>query len=285
MPVPAIANGPIALTDTTTGKHISIPLTALVFDAGKLNASAWPGYNTYKAQLDPWLDHLADIKVVVPGEVESPKPAMVIKAVAEGLPGNDVRVQFSNIVVDPADPSQRTFDARITEMQEYKGLDPATLNTVLGTEAVRGTRPGLVTIPAADVPALPKNGDYQLAAGGAAVKAKKDVAKQAAGPGKAFTVEARRAGVKGNKIKVTIADVDADLNTFTLRAEYVETLLGLKTGNLPVGLAGAANSEFMIQASPPPGGAFGVPSPGVVSLTGGREQQAATPASATIFTA
>jgi len=83
MSVPAVANGPIALTDTVTGKYISIPLTALLFDAqGKLDAQTWPPYNNYKTQLDPWLTLLVQAGAIVPGQAEAPKPAMRIEAVA-----------------------------------------------------------------------------------------------------------------------------------------------------------------------------------------------------------
>ncbi len=285
MSIQAVANGPIAFTDAIKGEFVLVPITALKFTAGVIDASSWPSYATYQAQLDPWLKYLARIGAITPGKANAPQPAMLIEAVAEGLPGNGVKVEFSNItVVDPNDSAQTTFDAKITEKQEYPGLKPDTVKSVIGTEVQRGTQPGLVTILDADTPVLPAAGVYPLAGGGDGAKSKTDINKSS-GAGKAFTIEARSDGLAGDTIQVTITDVDTIANTFTLKTAYEQSITGLKIGDLPQKLAGAPGKEFVIKVSQPAGGSFGVPAPGLAALTGGAEKADATHAAATIFTA
>jgi hypothetical protein len=283
MVIKAIANGPIGFTDIT-GKFISVPVPLLAFKAGEIDASAWPEYTTYKAELDPWLKYLVQSGAITPGEAREPEPAMLIEAAAGGLPGNAVKVEFSAITeVAPGDPTKTTFDAKITEKHTYKDLKPDTIKDIIGTEAQRGTQPGLVIITEADKSDLPKAGVYKLAGGGTSAKSSKDIDKQS-GSGKAFTVEARSNGKAGDNIKVTIGDVDATAKTFSLTVEYEESIAGLKIGDLPAKLAGDPGKEFVLKVSPPPGGSFKVPAAGLVSLSHGAEQQPATYATATVLT-
>jgi len=288
MSVVAIADGPIVFTDINTGRLVTIPVNAITFDSGKINVdgNSWPDYLTYKSVVDPWLKYLAENGRVVAGKAAPPQPAIILKAVALGSSGNDISVEFSNITeVDPHDASKTTFDAMIREKHEYTGLQPSTVQTVLGTDSVPGSQPGLVVIPAADTPLLPKEGTYQLKAGSDMVAAKRDVNQKASGATvKAFTLQAYALGTSGNMIKATVLNVDETANTFTLRVEYQESITGIKLSDLPLKLAGASGKEFIITASPPPSN-YAVPAPGVVKLSGGAESQNATKAAATVFTA
>lgn len=276
----ALGNGPVVLT-AQDGKLLLIPLSALTFDAtGNIQATKWPLYSTYKTDIDPWLQYLVSIGSLIPAATPPPKPAMVIKAADAGAAGNNIQVVFSNIVPDPSDPTnaaKTTFDATITETDTYAGIsfDSASqsfIKTVLGTETVTGTRPGLVHVKDADTPALPKAGAYPLGGGGASAKSSATVTKDPFGT--AFNVEAKKNGQDGDKTTVTISNVDATAKTFTLVAVWTQSVTGIKLADLPGKLAG-----YEITVNKPSGGDFAIPAPGPIGLSGGADAMAASTAS------
>jgi hypothetical protein len=286
----ALGSGPITLT-AQDGRLLLIPLSALTFDTtGNIQANKWPLYNNYKADVDPWLGYLVSIGALTPGTTSPPTPAMIIQAADDGRAGNNINVDFHNIVTDPADPTnaaKTTFDATVTETDTYKGLSsdstsPSFIGTVLGTEKkVKGTKPGLVHILDADIPSLslPKAGVYQLTGGGASAKSSVKVSKDPTGT--AFNVEAKKNGTDGDNTTVTISNVDATAKTFTLTAGWTQSVNGSKLADLPDSLQGSSKYEIIVNK--PNGGNFAIPVPGTIGLSGGADPTDATKASGTVF--
>ncbi len=281
---PVIGNGPVRFT-TNDGTHVTIPLTALRFDdKGLLSADAWTLYSIYKSSVDPWIASLRTSQLFVAGPAAAPKPAMVITAANAGAAGNNIQVTFDNVTPDPADPTnpaKTTFNVTIVETDSYPLLSidaasPVFVKTVLGTEKVAGTQPGLVEIPDGETPKLPKAGIDKLGGGSPTVKSNY-VVNEASGAGNAFTVRARQNGVDGDKTVVTIGNIDPVAKTFSLVAKWSDTITGLKLADLPAKLSG-----YEITVAAPASGTFGVPAPGTVVLSGGASQKPQANASATV---
>jgi hypothetical protein len=279
-----LGNGPIAFTDQS-GKMLLIPLSALTIDGNTIEAS--PPYD--KDEIRQWLQYLVNIGSLTPGTAPSPKPAMVIQAADSGLAGNNIQVAFSNIVTDPTDPNKATFDATITETDLYQGLSidstsPSLIKTVLGTEKVTGTKPGLVHVLDADTPSLPKAGTYSLKGGSDSAKS---TAKVSGDPsGTAFNVEAKKNGQDGDNTMVTVSNVDATAKTFTLTAVWTQSVKGIKLADLPGKLQGSSDPKkaYEIIVNKPNGGNFAIPAPGTIGLSGGADAREASTASGTAFT-
>jgi hypothetical protein len=215
---------------------------------------------------------------MVPDTAPTPKPAMVIKSKDPGAAGNNIRIAFSNVTVDPDNPGNSTLAMAITETDTYTGLKPSTIAGVIGTETTPGSKPGLVHLKASPAPALPKAGDYQLAGGGANPSSV-DIDKNT-GSGAAFTLEAKRAGADGDKTKVTIKDVDAVAGTFTLIATWSKTTPSpIKVSDIP------ASSAYELDVTAPTGGVLAAPVAGNVTLSGGADTDtvAALPASTIVL--
>jgi hypothetical protein len=273
-----LGNGPIAFTEQG-GQMILIPLSALILDGNAIQAN--PPYNT--DEILQWLRYLVKTGSLTAGPTPAPKAAMTIQAADPGLAGNNIQVVFSNIVPDPADPTnadKTTFDASITETDTYNGLSfdsasPSFIKTVLGTETVTGTKPGLVHIKDADTPSLPKAGSYPLTGGGAATKSSVQIPGDPSG--NAFQVEAKKIGQEGRNTTVTISNVDSSAKTFTLIAVWTQTVAGIKRGSLPGELQG---NQYEIKVDKPAGGDFAIPAPGPIGLSGGADARPASNATA-----
>jgi hypothetical protein len=271
-----LGNGPVAFTDQN-GQMLLIPLSALTLDGNTIEASA--PYNT--DEIRQWLQYLVTTGFLAAGPL-APKAAMTIQAADPGLAGNNIQVVFSNIVPDPADPTnadKTTFDATITETDTYNGLSfdsasPSFIKTVLGTEIVTGTKPGLVHIKDADTPSLPKADSYPLTGGDASNKSSVKIPGDTSG--NAFQVEAKKVGQEGKNTTVTISNVDASAKTFTLTAVWTQTVTGIKRGGLPEGLQG---NQYEIKVDKPAGGDFAIPAPGPIGLSGGADPKPAANAS------
>lgn len=287
----ALGSGPITLTAQQDGRLLLIPLSALTFDAnGIIQVTNWPLYNAYKADVDHWLGYLVSIGALTPGATPPPKPAMIIQAADPGGAGNSIQVAFSKITPDPGDPTnaaKTTFDATINETDTYPGLsiDPASpsfITSVLGTQTVIGTRPGLVHVLDAVPPAppaqlaLPLAGTYPLGGGTASKKSSAAVINNDSS-GNSFQVEAKKNGLDGNNTTVTICNVDPTAKTFTLVATWTQpTITGIKLADLPGKLTGTG---YEITVKPPDGGDFAIPAPGTIGLSGGADAVTASPAS------
>jgi hypothetical protein len=288
MPSAAVGDSPVEFTDTN-GNQVSIPLSALEFDANNnLTVTGWPGYTTYKAQVDPYLQYLAAAGAIraAPVAVTTSKPAMVISAADPGSAGNNLQVAFGNITPDPANPddaTKTTFDATITEQESYKqlGVDanaPNFVKKVLGTQTITGSQPGAVHVHDADTPTLPKAGIYPLGGGGNNANSAANIPANTGG-GEAFTVEARKSGGDGDATTVTIADVDTQANTFSLTTAWSQNVTGIKLADLPGKLQG---NSYAISVAPPTSGSFAVPAAGKSGLLGGADAQAAQAAKTTV---
>jgi hypothetical protein len=65
----AFAIGPIAFFDVTTGKHISIPLTDIVFNGSTPSLSAAPpgvSAQVWSGPVTAWIKYLASVGAIVP---------------------------------------------------------------------------------------------------------------------------------------------------------------------------------------------------------------------------
>lgn len=284
-----VGSGPIAFT-TKDGSFKLIPLSYFYFDANKKLQSTWPEYNTYKDELGLWLNYLVNTGALKPGATPPPKQAMVIQAQDAGAAGNNIKVTFKNIVVDP-DADKTTFDATITETDTYEGLTPDSIKAVLDA------KPGLVHIKDGEPPSLPKEGTYTLTQGAKNKMAFAKVDGTDSNP-TAFFVEAKKKGKGGNRMKVIISEVNSEAKTFTLTAVWTQDVPGIRRVDLPDTLAppdegpeDTAGTPYEIKVSKPnisasnPGGdPYEVPAPGTVILSGGAEKMEAKYASGTIFT-
>ena len=269
----AIGNSPILFTDAD-GKQTAIPLSALQFDGPTIKPDSWPPFSTLssdrKRAVQDWLDRLVQSGVLTASPAPPPTPALVLTAQDPGAAGNNIQVVFRNVVPDVGVPANTTVDMDAMKTDTYSGLTPDTIGEVLGVDATPGKRPGLVQVKGAGPYALPKNGNYTLS-GGNGGKASTDVSKKS-GSGVAFTLEAKRDGVDGNSIQISIQDVDAVQQTFTLIASWKKSASGIKLANI------TTNFGFIVAADPPNGGAFAPPNAGTFALSGGSDAAAATSA-------
>lgn len=281
----AIGSGPIPFT-TKDGKALLVPLAAISFDNGKVKVSA--DYGAYQAELQPWLDYLAQQETITAGEVAPPQPALIIKATDPGIAGNNIQIEFKNVTPDPADPSnpaKTTFDAIVTEKEAYTlSFDPASpifIKTILGTDTLPGSKQSLVHIKATDTPSKPKPGIYTLVTGNATTKAAKPV--DADPSGTAFNLEAKKVGDGGNNTVATIPGVDAVAKTFVMAITWTKTIAAIKIADLPGELE--KPDKYIITATKPDGTNSGfniIPSEGLFVLNGAVDKRDAVQASATI---
>jgi len=274
---PVLGSAPVDITDASTGRLFSIPLSSLYFDGstGQIKADHWPEYGSgsgsFKKAVDGWLAYLVKQSLLVSGTAPPPQPAFSIKARDTGSTGNFVTVDFENITVDKNTPGNTTADVIVTETDNYTGLNAATVGNVIGTSAGGGSRPGLVFV-ASNNPTLP----------GAASGGKL----QSAGAGKpfqfdfggAFTVQAKHDEAEAVNTQVDVKDIDTNAKTFTLTAVWQKKALGVKLSDLGTKFA------YEIVVTPPAGG-FAPPASGPVTLTGGSDAIAAAPAQATVVSA
>jgi hypothetical protein len=267
----ALANGPVELTDSS-GKQISLPLTAIFFDGNAVKAEG-DLYTANKALLDPWLAYLAAIGWLFPDAQPPVKTAMVIAAKDPGSNGNFIQIVFSNF--DETDPNDPKFDTTVTETNLYTGLTPPTVQTVLGANAGSGTKPGLVFVPGAAPTDLPKAGSYPLTVTGANTFAAADIPKDS-GAGNAFTVQAKADGADGAQTKVEIKDVDTSASTFTLAANWDKTANQITSSQV------GSNFAYLITVAAPVGGSISAPAAGTITLNGGSDAASAASASAAV---
>ena len=279
--VSVLGNGPIGFTDSN-GNQKFIPLSALEFLDGNINVKNWPPYDAnenIKNIVDALLDELVDNAFLRPGSSPPPKPAMVLEAAVPGAFGNKIQVEFSL-----SDTSEPTLNATIMAQDSYEGLSydstpptsPAFIKNVLGTGTLTGTRPTLIRVKDTETPSQPKEGSYLLTGGDSSTKSFTGIDGDPTGT--AFTAEAWKEGSEGNNITVTISDLDADEETFTLEVKFERSLTDIKLSDLPDELA---DDGIVLTVTAPDEG-FALPALGTIGLSGGSDPKAASPASATI---
>lgn len=291
MPSKVIGNGPISFTDKD-GKQQSIPLSLLYFENSTVNADKWSLYITNAVVVDALLETLVEGEFLKPAPTPPPKPAIALKAARPGAKGNTIQVTFSNITVDPnnpTDPTKITFDAEITAKATYSGLSfdpgyPSFIGKVLGVGGKTGTSPGLAQVkePAPTTATQPQViTPSKLTGGGASAQSSLSIKSDGDPSVTAFTLEAWKKGADGDNIKITIPNVDSEAQTFTLVVEWAQPkITSIKLADLPSKLAG---NKFVIQVSKPEGGDFGVPAPGTIVLNGGSDAKDPSPAKAVAF--
>lgn len=280
MPSQVLGSGPIGFTDAN-GNQKFIPLSALDFVNGEVKADKWPFYKANKSLVDALLKDLVAGGFLISGTSAPSTPAMLLEAAISGNLGNQIQVNFSNIVVDSSTPANSTFDCSITAKDTYTDLSldsnsSSFVKKVLGTETTAGSLPSLVRVKDAGTLSLPKSGSYVLAGGGDAAKASKAIDSDPSGT--AFTLEAWNNGSDGQYITATVSQVDAAAKTFTLVVEWKQpTIQGIKVADLPNKLSG---NGLVLKVSQPKGGNFAIPAAGTIILSGGADAKAATKASA-----
>lgn len=265
---PVVSSGPIEITDSL-GKQVLIPLTALYFDSsGKIKAEQWPAYTAnpaLQAPVDQWLAYLVKQGLITPGNIPAPKPAFQVEAKDPGSNGNTITVQISKVTADLVTPGNSTADVTVTETNTYSNLSPATILGVIGKVANTGSRPGLVfcsTIP----PAMPPAAISGNLAGSPPVF---DV-------GGAFTLQGKEDVPAAPLTTITIQDVDAGTQTFTLIATWTKTVKAVAMSALDTQFG------YVIHVS---GAVTAPPAAGTITLTGGADAMTvkATKAAATVL--
>jgi hypothetical protein len=287
-----LGNGPFEYTDPTSGKQVSIPLSALFFDPSNnnqlsINSTQWtPAVPAFVAKL---LGNLAQQQIIVPVPVASPKPAMVITAKDPGSAGNNIQVVIA-IASPNIDPTQVKFSVTVTETESYKRLSLNStsnnyIETILGSDTVQSQSPGLVHVLHASLGATgtPATATPFKAASTNA-KAQSDVKTADATPKTLFTLEAKKKGKDGELTSViSIGPNAGDPTTFDLSVQWTKQATNLTLANVQGNTAAALYYEVAVSA--PPSGIFSIPAAGTVQLTGGTNGTSATAASAVIFAA
>ena len=268
---PAIFSGPIEIMDVSSGKQVALPLSDVFFLGTQINAQGTIYTNNKKA-FDDFLGHLVKTGAITAGPPPPTQPVMVVKAKTPGSSGNAVLLEFKNFDTG-ANPK---FDAAVSETDTYTSLQPDKVQTVLGSTASNGSRPGLVFVPgtAPAATAIPKAGVYTLAGATAATA---DIPLNT-GSGTAFKVQAKGDGADGALTSVEIKDVDTTASTFTLVATWKKAAAA-KIAPADIGTTFA----YEITVAPPQGAAaVGTPAPGAFTLSGGADAGSSSAASATI---
>ncbi len=293
-------SGPVSYTDSS-GRQWVIPLSALRFDDGSIDATRWTDLATLatddQSAVTGWLNYLAEISSLKPGSLPK-EPAMIIKAADPGAAGNTIQVTFSNITPDPSAPDDRdltTFTVTITETNTYERLSidseaPNYFATVLGmgTDDNPGTRPGLVHVQDSSIPTtgavLPAANStiLHLAIDGAS-KAFKAVNALDPTLARAFILEAKKSGNAGTLTTFTISTVNEENGTFNLEAVWTCEIESITPRGLPDALNEDNNASYEILVEAPDTG-FDVPVAGTILLRGGEDRQAAKVSSVTVPT-
>jgi hypothetical protein len=271
---PAIINGPVEVMEPNSGKLLSLPVSDIYFEDSQIKAQG-SLYTANQSLFDAFLAHLVKSGAVTPGPQSPTKPVMVLKAKTAGSTGNTILAVFSNF----DSGTNPKFDATVSETDTYLALTPGTLQTILGTTASNGTRPGLVFAPGAAPAstAVPKAGVYAMAITAPATAATVDIPLNS-GAGTAFQLQAKADGADGALTAVEIKDVDATARSFTLVATWKKTPAAKV---LPADLSSTFSYE--IEVTPPEGAAaVGTPAAGSVLLSGGADASAAVKATATV---
>ena len=255
---------PISYTDNT-GRQYLIPSSAVTIDdaSNKVTLANWHAPQSVdKTPIEAWLNYLAHNGEITRATPSGPPPAMVITAKDGGANGNTITVEISNV-----DPATAKFDATVTETDQYTGLTPETIETILGTSPHLGLRPGLVFVVRGDAPKAPKAQTNTALAGD---PAKVDVS---ASSGTAFTLQAKGSGTDG---ALTTVSTVSTAQGFDLTVKWTKTMPGITAAGL------AAQFDYVIDVKPLPGRPLGLPAAGTVTLAGGADAGPAARAAAVV---
>jgi hypothetical protein len=149
--MPALGGSPISFVDAS-GNQYSIPLPWISFPPAPAapDPSAWPGWTGAAASeqvaITAWIGSLATEGYITAGAVAVPPPAFSIAARDAGSTGNDISITFANVTPNTATPASTTAQVTVSTTQVYQGLTATSIETVLGTEPLTGTQPGLAYV-------------------------------------------------------------------------------------------------------------------------------------------
>lgn len=283
---PATGPGPFEFT-SSTGKQISIPLTAFNFGAAGIEINpAWKPLLTSQPG-SALLNYAVKEGIIAPAAVPSPFPAMIIKAVDPGSGGNNINVTVavSSVVTSPPtnDPTLVPFSLTVSETDTYHGLTTATVESVLGSSAVTGSSPGLVQVvhgSVVDIKGVPRAQSGSLSFGS---PAEFDVQGVSGSPATVFVLMAKKSGDSGpTKITITpdiITSPPGSNPTFSMVVTWSQMQSGITLPTLHTMVQSAFGYEITV--SKPSSGAYSVPANGVTTLSGGGP---GSNASAVLFT-
>ncbi|GEM_PF-2416066 len=277
-----IGNGPVEFTDRATGKQFSIPLSFIKPDLQAPESSGWVTLGispSLQPEATNWLKYLFVQGVLTVSTTSISRPAFLLKAAQAGVMGNNIKVEFTDVVADPP-----AFAAKITAIDTFAGLsvDPTAPNFVQTV-----LTPGLVQVKTIPDPApFPAAGTYILDEGGGdgITPAFRTIPSADDPTVTAFVLEATQTDATGNGIQVTITSTPPTI--FTLQARLEQNPTDISLSDLPAKLAGVARGGvgYLIEVSAPTSG-FALPTASTIYLKGGTNTQAATPAQATILLA
>jgi hypothetical protein len=280
---PVLGNGPIRVTDQSTGQFFLVPLSAFQYASGSsVPTGSGSLYQSHKTAIDAWLAELGLDGAIAPDTQPPPNMAITITAVRAGSMGNNVIVTFSAPHPDSTDPSKTVFDATLTEVDTYSQIGVGDLQAQLGTSATNGTKPGLVYMPGSN-PAMPGNtpAPVQLNSKDGSNNYFAALMK-ADGTTEAFALNARGGSATDGSlttVEVRNADDANHPNTFTLIVTWTKTVTVA-----PADLASTSKGlGYEITAAAADGGSLGYPLPGRVALRGGAD--GSSPAAATAMVA
>jgi hypothetical protein len=262
---PTLGNGPVDYTDANGQQH-SIPLSQLEFKDGAIEDSGWSDPGLLKL-----LTYLEQQSILSPGPQAPAVPAMILQAATPGAAGNNLQVAVTKVNAD------KTFSMTVTETDVYKGLTPASLQSVIGDGAGHaGTTPGLVTVSAqtAGNPMPDKTSAAHPLAGPDAQGDYTLGVPQPAAAGIAFTLKATRPSADAADITVQIDTPTA--STFNLVAVWTKSADNLTPANV------AAQFGYEVAVTAPPGGLL-TPNVATIGLAGGSDPVGAITAKATLI--
>lgn len=263
----AAGAGPIAFFNTLNNQYnqVEIPLSAIYFTGNGIDATSWPLYSTYKAQVSGVLALLASqgyLSASAAGAVAA--PGLTATATLSGAAGNGIAIQIASPSL-----SSGTANITVTKTEVYPDLAPAGLAAALGNSAASSV--GLVYDAGAGTGEMPVAFSGAIGAGMNVA-----VPEAADGTKTSFTLAATMGtdAADAELIQVNVAPASgATPATFTLTVSWTKSASGASLA----GLTTAATNPFIYllifagQMGP-------MPSSSTVTLSGGAPAEGSTPA-------
>lgn len=268
--------GPFEFTDST-GKHISIPLTALTLTNNQIGSSnpQWNSLLGSAPALKLWTYMMAE-GLLSPTPSPAPTPAMVVYAASEGPAGNNITVTITVSAPSSSpsieDPTTLPFTIQVAETDTYTNQTAATIaNTLQTAKALVQVSDSVQT-----------SGIPEPFSGSFTGSPDEIVITDSASPGGTlFVLGPRASGPNPANIQVKVSfpsPPNSNPEAFTLTASWSSPILTATLDTL-----GSVISELApeITISLPGSGAFSLPAAGSTTLSGGT---ATSNASAFIYT-
>lgn len=268
----AAGAGPLAFLNSANNQfnQVELPLSYVFFTANGIDASSWPDYATYEAQLGPLLAMLSSQGFLAASPTALSGAALAAAgltatATLSGEAGNAITIQIAS-----PSAANGTANITVTLKEEYDNVTPATLGTVLGTSAAGAA--GLVYDATTGSAAMPEAFTGAIGAGMNVSVLESD------GTTTAFTLGATLSADAADAELIQIDVVPAPGPTpssFTLTVSWTKTASGVSLAALTTT---ATNPfSYLVTFS---GTAGPVPAAGTVTLSGGNSS---LPASASLL--